>query len=90
LCSIARPLELLHMNLFGPARTLSLGGKKYGLVIIDDYSIYIWVYFLAHKREYFCVFKILCKRVQSDQNSSSQVSKWPWNKVKKWKVSNIM
>ena len=36
--STSRPLELLHMNLFGPTRTTSLGGKKYGLVIIDDFS----------------------------------------------------
>jgi len=26
------------MDLFGPTRTQSIGGKKYGLVIMDDYS----------------------------------------------------
>ena len=36
--STTRPLELLHMNLFRPTRIISLGGKRYGLVIIDDYS----------------------------------------------------
>lgn len=30
--------ELLHMDLFGPTRTQSIGGKKYCLVIVDDYS----------------------------------------------------
>ncbi|RVX14566.1 Retrovirus-related Pol polyprotein from transposon RE2 [Vitis vinifera] len=30
--------ELLHMNLMGPMRTKSLGGKKYILVMVDDYS----------------------------------------------------
>ncbi|RDX78829.1 hypothetical protein CR513_40832, partial [Mucuna pruriens] len=38
--STSRPLELLHVNLFGPMRMLSLGVKKYGFVIVDDYSIY--------------------------------------------------
>jgi len=38
--SIAKPLELLHMELFDPTRTLSLESKKYGLIIIDDYSRY--------------------------------------------------
>ena len=33
------------MDLFGPTRTLSLGGKKYDFVIVDDYSRYTWVYF---------------------------------------------
>mgnify|MGYP000552808847 CR=1 FL=1 len=33
----SRPLELHHMDLFGPTRTSSLGGKRYGLVIVDDF-----------------------------------------------------
>jgi hypothetical protein len=33
----SRPLELLHMDLFGPIVYLSIGGSKYGLVIIDDF-----------------------------------------------------
>ena len=32
------PLELIHMDLFGPTRTTNLGGKEYGFVIIDDFS----------------------------------------------------
>ena len=35
--STTRPLELLHMDLFGPSRTMSLGGNYYGLVIVDDF-----------------------------------------------------
>jgi hypothetical protein len=33
-----RPLELLHMDLFGPIAYVSIGGSKYCLVIVDDYS----------------------------------------------------
>ena len=36
----SRPLELLHMNLFGPSRTTSLRGKSYAFVIVDDFSRY--------------------------------------------------
>ena len=36
--SISRPLELLHIDLFGPVNTTSLYGSKYGLVFVDDYS----------------------------------------------------
>jgi len=53
--------------LFGPSRTLSLGGKKYGLVIIDDYTRLTWVYFLAHKDEPFENFKVFYKRVQNEK-----------------------
>ncbi|KAI0496428.1 hypothetical protein KFK09_022744 [Dendrobium nobile] len=36
--STSRPLEVLHMDLFGPISTASLGGKVYDFVIVDDYS----------------------------------------------------
>jgi hypothetical protein len=42
----SRPLELLHMDLFGPIAYLSIGGSKYGLVIVDDYSRFTWLLFL--------------------------------------------
>jgi hypothetical protein len=38
----SRNLELLHMDLMGPTRTASLGGKNYILVIVDDFSRYTW------------------------------------------------
>ena len=36
----SRCLELLHVDLMGPTRTKSLGGKKYIMVIVDDFSRY--------------------------------------------------
>jgi hypothetical protein len=30
---------------------ISIGGNKYGLVIIDDYSCFTWVFFLQDKSE---------------------------------------
>jgi hypothetical protein len=43
------PCELLHMELVGPARVQSVGGKWYVLVVVDDYSRYVWVFFLKEK-----------------------------------------
>ncbi|GJW02230.1 retrovirus-related pol polyprotein from transposon TNT 1-94 [Tanacetum coccineum] len=44
-------LELLHMDLCGPMRVASVNGKKYILVIVDDFSRFTWVYFLCSKDE---------------------------------------
>nr|GEW64313.1 uncharacterized mitochondrial protein AtMg00810-like [Tanacetum cinerariifolium] len=44
-------LHLLHMDLCGPMRIASLNGKRYVLVIVDDYSRYTWVHFLRSKDE---------------------------------------
>ncbi|GKE47538.1 retrovirus-related pol polyprotein from transposon TNT 1-94 [Tanacetum coccineum] len=49
--SIHSKLELIHMDLCGPLRVESINGKKYILVIVDDYSRYTSVYFLSTKDE---------------------------------------
>nr|KYP56996.1 Retrovirus-related Pol polyprotein from transposon TNT 1-94 [Cajanus cajan] len=64
------PLQLSHMDLFGPSRTMSLGGNYYGLVIVDDYSRFTWVMFLANKNEYFNAFKKFAKLVQNEKNTN--------------------
>ncbi|GKE87818.1 retrovirus-related pol polyprotein from transposon TNT 1-94, partial [Tanacetum coccineum] len=49
--SLKRRLQLLHMDLCGPMRVESINGKKYVLVIVDDYSRYTWTHFLRSKDE---------------------------------------
>src|ERR687886_229713 len=49
--TIESPLDLLHMDLFGPVSTPSIAGNKYTLVIVDEYSRYTWVFFLKAKSE---------------------------------------
>nr|GEV08461.1 hypothetical protein [Tanacetum cinerariifolium] len=44
-------LYFLHMNLYGLMRVESVNGKKYILIIIDDYSRFTWVKFLRSKDE---------------------------------------
>ena len=34
------------MDLFGPTRSMSLSGKRYGYVLMDDFSRFTWVFFL--------------------------------------------
>nr|GEV58626.1 hypothetical protein [Tanacetum cinerariifolium] len=49
--SSKRRLQLLHMDIRGPMRVASINGKKYVLVIVDDYSRYTWTHFLRSKDE---------------------------------------
>ncbi|KAD6118823.1 hypothetical protein E3N88_10094 [Mikania micrantha] len=44
-------LQLLHMDLFGPVQIMSMAKKKYCLVIVDDYSKFVWTFFLHSKGE---------------------------------------
>nr|GEX62138.1 putative ribonuclease H-like domain-containing protein [Tanacetum cinerariifolium] len=49
--SVDQPLYRLHMDLFGPTFVKSLNKKSYCLAVIDDYSRFTWVFFLATKDE---------------------------------------
>ena len=55
------------MDLFGPSRTLSLGGKPYAFVIVDDFSRSTWVLFLSQKNEAFYEFSKFCNKVQNEK-----------------------
>ncbi|KAM2204349.1 hypothetical protein ACFX1S_023996 [Malus domestica] len=66
--STSQPLQLMHMDLVGPVQTESLGGKKYILVLVDDFSRYTWVAFLHDKSEAFKSFHILCIKIQTERN----------------------
>ena len=66
----SRCLELLHVDLMGPTRTESLGGKRYIMVIVDDFSRYTWVEFLREKSEACEKMEVLCKRLQNEKGVS--------------------
>jgi transposase InsO family protein len=61
-----RPLELLHMDLFGPITYISIGGSKYYLIIVDDYSRFTWVFFLQEKSQAQETLKGFLRRAQNE------------------------
>jgi hypothetical protein len=60
----SRNLELLHMDLMGPTRTDSLSGKRYILVIVDDFSRFTWAIPIREKSDAFDVAQHLFKKIQ--------------------------
>nr|GEW86616.1 putative ribonuclease H-like domain-containing protein [Tanacetum cinerariifolium] len=61
--NLKQRLHLLHMDLCGPMRVASINGKRYVLVIVDDYSRYTWVHFLRTKDETPEVIKNFLKKI---------------------------
>ncbi|GKB78995.1 putative ribonuclease H-like domain-containing protein, partial [Tanacetum coccineum] len=66
--SISEPLQLLHMDLFGPTSIRSIDHKYYCLVITDDYSRFCWVFFLEHKDETYSILKDFINLVENQLN----------------------
>nr|KYP38714.1 Retrovirus-related Pol polyprotein from transposon TNT 1-94 [Cajanus cajan] len=50
-------LDYVHSDYWGPSRVPSLGGGRYFLSIIDDYSRMTWIFIMKHKNQAFKYFK---------------------------------
>jgi transposase InsO family protein len=67
------PGQLLHMDIVGPSRVRSMGGKWYVLVIVDNYSRYSWDFFLVSKDEVFEHFQLLALRLNNEHPNCLKV-----------------
>nr|GEX80973.1 integrase, catalytic region, zinc finger, CCHC-type, peptidase aspartic, catalytic [Tanacetum cinerariifolium] len=66
-------LNTLHMDLCGPMRVQTINGKKYILVIVDDYSWFTWVKFLRSKDE---TLKVVIKFITQIQVGLNKIVRY--------------
>ena len=60
---------MLHINLTGLSRVQSLGGMKYILDVVDDFTRYTRVVLLRDKSEALDKMIHLCKKLQIEKNA---------------------
>lgn len=65
-------LEYIHCDLWGPARTETLGGGKYFLSIMDDFSRKVWILLLKNKSDTLSAFKTWISEVENEKHCSVQ------------------
>ncbi|KAI5319434.1 hypothetical protein L3X38_039142 [Prunus dulcis] len=53
----SQPLELIHSDICVPMQTITIGGNRYFLTLIDDHTRMCSVFFLQHKSQAFNIFK---------------------------------
>jgi len=64
----SKVLELLHIDLMGPMQVAIIDGKRYVLVVVDDFSRFTWVNFIREKLDTFESFKELCTQLQREKD----------------------
>ncbi|GJT49842.1 putative ribonuclease H-like domain-containing protein [Tanacetum coccineum] len=71
--SISQPLQMLHMDLFGPTSIRSINHKTYFLVVTDDFSRFSWVFFLATKDETSGILKTFITSIKNQINHKVKI-----------------
>lgn len=68
----SRILELVHSDVCGPFRTTSLGGARYFVSFIDDFSRHTWLYFISQKSQVLSKFKNFVTLMKTSTGKSIQ------------------
>ncbi|GAU33196.1 hypothetical protein TSUD_206550 [Trifolium subterraneum] len=55
-----QPLHVVHSDICGPIETATLGGNKYFMTCVDEFTRKVWIYLLKEKSEAFSAFKKFC------------------------------
>ena len=66
-------LNYIHIDVWGPTKTASLGGKHYFVTFVDDFSRRAWVYTMKSKDEVFETFLVWKKMVENQSGRKIKV-----------------
>ena len=61
-------LDYVHTDVWGPTKNVSLGGKRWFVTFIDDYSRRVWMYPMRHRNEVLQIFLEWKKMVENQTN----------------------
>ena len=72
------PLELVHLDVWGLALTLSSNGFRYYMSYIDAYSKFTWLYFLKAKSKVYSTFYHFKTQAKLHLNCKLQTLRTNW------------
>jgi transposase InsO family protein len=59
-----RPLEVIHSGIDGPMDSALIGGHRYFVVFVDEYTSHVWVTFMKSKSQTLKAFKTFSAMIQ--------------------------
>ena len=57
--------DLIHSNVWGPSLVSSIGGSRYFVVFVDNYSCYSWIFHMKHSSELLQVYSNFAKMIET-------------------------
>jgi transposase InsO family protein len=62
---LASPFDLVHSDVWGPAPTPTMGGSRYFVIFIDDYSRFTWIYMMKNRHKLPQIYINFSKMIQT-------------------------
>ena len=57
--------DLIHSDVWGPSPVSSIGGSRYFVIFVDDYSRYNWIFNMKHHSKLLQVYSNFAKMVET-------------------------
>ena len=57
--------DLIHYAIWGPSSVSSIGGSRYFVIFVNDYSRYSWIFHMKHRSELLQVYCNFAKMVET-------------------------
>ncbi|KAH0633010.1 hypothetical protein KY284_035796 [Solanum tuberosum] len=72
------PFDLVYSDVWGPSPHLSINGNKYFVQFLDDFTKFVWIFFLSTKSQVLDVFKYFHKMVYTQFGKKIKTLQTDW------------
>jgi hypothetical protein len=62
---VSATFDLIHLDVWGPSPVPTVGGSRYFVIFVDDFSRYIWIYLMKNRSEVLTIYRDFAKMVQT-------------------------
>jgi hypothetical protein len=65
--------DLIHSDVWGPSSIPTVGGSRYFVIFVDDFSRYTWIYLMKNRSEVLTIYRDFAKMVQTQYSKAIKV-----------------
>jgi hypothetical protein len=65
--------DLIHSDVWEPSPVPTVGGSRYFVIFVDDFSRYTWIYLMKNRSEVLTIYRDFAKMVQTQYSKAIKV-----------------
>uniref|UniRef100_A0A2N9FBP6 Integrase catalytic domain-containing protein n=1 Tax=Fagus sylvatica TaxID=28930 RepID=A0A2N9FBP6_FAGSY len=65
--------DLIHSDIWGPSPTATVGGSKYFVIFVDDFSRYTWIYLMHNRSELSQIYRTFAQMISTQFSKTIKI-----------------